>query len=151
VPNDAKIPAVGCSLVHLRSKVSFCKLHSTAQLCTALKARARFDSLHPLQLIKDLQKFCDTIAISFARWWRLFSRTRSRFWRIHGRADSFFLRPRPGVCRNGLYLGLVKRPSSSNWAISSINSSLAYWHSHSRIDSRRVFVTRTEKIREALL
>ncbi len=52
MPSDAKIPAVGCSFVQFGQKRRFCKLHSAAHLCTALKARGRFDSPHPLQSSK---------------------------------------------------------------------------------------------------
>lgn len=53
VPSDAKIPAVRCSLVQFGEKRRFCKLHSTVYLCTLLKPRGRFDSLHPLQFPSD--------------------------------------------------------------------------------------------------
>jgi hypothetical protein len=50
MPSDAKIPAVGCSFVQFGEKRCFRKLHGNAHLCTALKTRGRFDSLHPLHL-----------------------------------------------------------------------------------------------------
>jgi hypothetical protein len=46
----AKIFAVGCSYVQFGENNRPRMLHTTAHLCTALKARDGFDSLHPLQL-----------------------------------------------------------------------------------------------------